>query len=139
MPALYPLSLSSFESSDKYTLFHLHCNNITFPLFSPPLPLSKNDIYNPHEKTSLLSLTYLLPKVLSAKWLQAVFYACNNNIFSVKIYLSHKNDNMDNVTELDIKPSDALVLSLIENIDLYCTDTLVQTLEKEYSSLNSLH
>lgn len=137
MPALHPLSLLSFEGTDKYTLFKLECSNVQFPLFSAPIALRKEVLESGQNPLSLFSLTAKLPERLTARWLQAVFYDCNqDHVFSAKIYISQKLETTT-VLELPIKPSDALLLSLSEHIPLYCTDELAGQLSRRFAAVNS--
>ena len=137
MPALHPLSLLSFETSDKYTLFQLECEQTAFPLFSAPLPYSKSHIENPHITPSLFSLVHQIPQCFDANWFQVVFHGCTRYIFKAKAYLHHEEASKAQITEFEIKPSDALLLSLTEKLDLYCTDSLLQRLKVSYAGLNN--
>ncbi len=72
---------------------------------------------------------------LEAKIFQVVIHHVEEGAFFAKLFLEEDRYGLKNIVEIDVRPSDALILALVNNAPIFCTqEVLEKTVPLELNS-----
>jgi uncharacterized protein len=120
---LLPVSFHKIMQSGTYTVFMLGVEEKRFSIYTAPKVgemiqslLSDKPLPRPYTHELMNNIFHGLDIAL----LQMVIHDVEDTIYYARLFLEQKIGDKRHILELDSRPSDCLVLSLMNNIPIFC-------------------
>ena len=124
---IHKVLFSKVIQSGSYSAFVLEADKKQFAIYTAPATgLHIEDILSSVEKrpqthefidSVFLGFDISIDKVLLSE--------VKNNIYYAKIFLSKKNNEREDILEIDARPSDALLIALKHETDVFCSQSVL--------------
>ena len=123
MTELIPIKLHKFTQSRVHTAIILGTETKKFTIYTEPQVGKDLQIYLLNEKKPRPSSHDLIQRILDGYGitpLQVVIYEVHDTVYFAKLFLETEKDGKKTILELDARPSDCILLSVLQKIPLYC-------------------
>lgn len=132
---LVQLTFDKIMQTRSYTVVILSAENKRFAIYTDPsigktlqLQLSGNEKVRP--MTHDLIDTILKGYEIEIK--QVVINDMQDTVYFARLFLEQQKDGLRHIIELDARPSDCIILALMNDVPVYCTrDVLEKTIPVE--------
>lgn len=132
---LVQLSFDKIMQTRSYTVVILSAENKRFAIYTDPsigriLQLYLTDVASPRPLTH-----DLLDKIfegMNIRVKQVIINDVQDTVYFARLFLEQEIGEMRHIVEIDARPSDCLILALMNNAPVYCTrDVLNKTIAVE--------
>jgi len=129
------LSFDKVMQTRAYTVIVLGTDEKRFAIYTDPstgrtLQLYLTGADKPRPLTHDLFDSVL--KSFDVKVIQVVIYDMQDTVYFARLYLEQMDGEIRHIVEIDARPSDSIILALMNNAPVYCTrDVLERTLPLE--------
>jgi uncharacterized protein len=129
------LSFDKVMQTRAYTVIVLGSEEKKFAIYTDPstgrtLQLFLTGAEKPRPLTHDLINSILTS--LDAKVIQVVIYDMQDTIYFARLFLEQSDGNIRHIVEIDARPSDSIIMALMNNAPVYCTkDVLDKTVAIE--------
>lgn len=126
---LIPVSFNKILQSRSYTVIILSTDNKKFAIYAEP-KVGQNiqkfliEKYTPRPLTH--SLLQTICKELNIKILQIVIQAVEDTVYFARLFLEQDYGDKKTIIEMDARPSDCIILALMNNTPLYCRKEVLE-------------
>lgn len=129
MTELVPLSFDKIMQTDTYTVIILGTPEKKFAIYTEPsigktLQLFLTEVETPRP------LTYeILTKIFGALNIlikQVVINHVEDTVYFCRLFLEQMQEDATRIIEIDARPSDCLILALMNNAPVYCTKEVLE-------------
>lgn len=123
MKDLIPIKLNRFIQSRVHTAIILGTDTKKFTIYTEPHVGKDLQIYLLKDKKPRPSPHDLIQRILDGYGitpLQVVIYDVHDTVYFAKLFLETEKDDKKTILELDARPSDCIILSILQNIPMYC-------------------
>lgn len=123
-----PVTFNKIMQANHYTVFILSANEKQFPIFAAPTVGEEvqsilSEKYPARPKTH--DLIDSIFKGLEINPLQLVFHDFQEDIYFCKLFLEQLQDEKKSILEIDIRPSDGLIIALKNNVPIFTSQGLL--------------
>lgn len=129
MMKLIPLSFYKILQSRAYTMIVLATAQKKFGIYTEPKVgkmLQKLLLKEPSLRPATHDLLSNMLKGLHVSLKQVVINRVEDTIYFSRLYLEHPCGETLHILEIDARPSDALILTLMYNTPLYCSEEVLE-------------
>ena len=123
MTELIPISFNKIMQSRAYTVIILGTESKNFAIYTEPkvgIILQMYLTQKPHPRPFTHDLFNNLLKGLGAKILQIVIHDVEDTTYFARLFLEQYLSDKKQILELDARPSDCILLALLNNVPLFC-------------------
>lgn len=130
---LIPLSFEKVMQAKTYTLIVLASGEKKFAIYAEPaagkvMQMHLMGVSKPRPHTH--DLLQMIFQGFDIRVKHIVINELNDTIYQARLFLEQKLDGATNIVEIDVRPSDAIMLALVHRAAIYCTeDVLEKTVE----------
>lgn len=120
---LIPVSFNKILQSRSYTVIILGTDNKKFAIYAEPKVgqnIQKFFIEKYTSRPLTHSLLQTICKELNIKILQIVIQAVEDTVYFARLFLEQDYGDRKTIIEIDARPSDCIILALMNNTPLYC-------------------
>lgn len=119
-----PLTYSKILQSKSYTVFILGNEDKKFAIYTSAQVGENIQLFLSDEKNVRPSTHQFLQNLLvgcNANILQVVIYDVQDTLYFSKIFFETNENDKKRILEIEARPSDCLILALMNNAPIYCT------------------
>ena len=125
---LVQLSFDKIMQTRNYTTIVLKGKEKKFAIYADPsvgkiLQIYLTDIEKPRPLTHDFVTSLLKGFEIVVK--QVVISDLHDATYLARIYLEQQRGDLRHIVEIDIRPTDAIILALMNNAPIYCTDGIL--------------
>ena len=123
MTEIIPIKLDKFIQSRVHTAITLATDKKKFTIYTEPQVGKDLQIYLLKEMKPRPSPHDLIQRILegySIIPIQIVIYDVQDTVYFAKLFLETEKEGKKTILELDARPSDCILLSVLEKIPMYC-------------------
>jgi len=120
---LVPLTFKKLMQSKAYTVIILASENKQFAIYAEPSVGKNIQMYlteEPKERPYTHDLINSMFRGLDVKTLQIVINDVEDTVYFARLFLEKQIGEETHILEIDARPSDCILLALIENAPLFC-------------------
>ena len=123
----HKVSFSKIIQSGNYSAFILQANKKQFAIYTlPSTGIQIEDILgNKNKRPQTHQLIDTILSGLDVSINKVVLSEVRENVYCSKLILSKKNEDIEDILEIDARPSDSLLLALKHDIDVLCTQQVL--------------
>ncbi len=125
---VHSLTFNKILQAKNYTAFILGNEKKKFAIYTSPHVgetvqkcLSSKPTPRPDTHQVLSSLL----KALNITPIQLVINGMQEAIFYCRLFLEQKTEDKQEIIEIDVRPSDGLIVALSHNLPIYCTEEVL--------------
>ena len=129
---LFPTTFQKIIQATQYTVFILAAKEKEFAIYTTPTTgefVQRLFTDKPYVRPQTLDLLGSICSGLEITPLQLVIHDVTEAVYYCKLFLTQPANDHQKILELDTRPSDGLALSLIYNLPIYCTQSLLDKTE----------
>lgn len=129
MEDLYPVSFNKIMQAANYTVFVLGTPKKQFSIFTAPEigeTIEKLLSQTPSARPKTHDLLDSLFKGLSISPFQLIIHDVKESIYYCKLFLEQSTTEDQKILEIDVRPSDGLIIALSYNIPIFCTQPILE-------------
>jgi uncharacterized protein len=126
---LIPVTFSKIMQTHTYTLVVVEAGDKRFAIYLDPnignaIQKELAEIEKPRPWThDLMNMVF---QGLDIKIKQIVINDIKDDIYYARIFLEQKVNGETNILEIDARPSDCIILSIMNNTPVYCTKDVIE-------------
>ncbi len=126
---LVQLSFDKIMQTRSYTVVILGTKTKRFAIYTDPsigraLQMYLTGMQKPRPLTH--DLLDIILKGLDVKILQVVINDIQDTVYFARLYLEFSGPEVRQILELDARPSDCIMLALMNNVPVYCTREVLE-------------
>lgn len=126
---LVPISFNKIMQSRSYTVIILGTEKKKFAIYTDPqvgrnLQTYLTDEHKPRPFTHDLINSIFLG--LNVKVLQIVITDIEDTVYFARLYLEQEGKEEKTILEIDARPSDCIILALMNNIPVFCRKEILE-------------
>jgi len=128
MEDLYSVTFNKIMQAPNYTIFVLGAKEKQFGIYTSPQTgdiVEKLLANKPFKRPQTHEFVESVFKGLNINPFQLVIHDVKDSIFFCKLFLSQTSENEETILQIDVRPSDGLVIALGNNLPIFCTKTLL--------------
>jgi bifunctional DNase/RNase len=120
---LVPITFNKIMQSRSYTVIILGTDEKKFAIYTDPsvgknIQIHLTQEHKPRPYTH--DLINALLRGLDVKPIQIVITDIEDTIYFARLYLEQTNGDQKTLLEIDARPSDCIILALLNNIPVFC-------------------
>lgn len=127
---LVPIKLDKITQTRSYSMIVLKAKNAgRFAIYADPQVGRVMQMYLTgalKQRPLTHDMLSNLFKGLDVKFKQVVINDMQDTIYFARLFVEQQMGDITKIVEIDARPSDCLALALLNNIPLYCTQTVLQ-------------
>ncbi len=126
---LIPVSFNKILQSRSYTVIILGTDNKKFAIYAEPKVgqnIQKFLIEKYTSRPLTHSLLQIICKELNINILQIVIQAVEDTVYFARLFLEQDYGDRKTIIEMDARPSDCIILALLNNTPLYCRKEVLE-------------
>ncbi|MBS0620916.1 MAG: bifunctional nuclease family protein [Verrucomicrobia bacterium] len=126
---LIPITFNKIMQSPTYTVIILGTEAKRFAIYTDPSVGRLLQLYlteEPKPRPYTHDLIHSIFQGLGIEALQIVIYDIQDTIYFAKLYLSQKIDEKETILEIDARPSDCVLLALMNNVPVFCRKEILE-------------
>jgi uncharacterized protein len=126
---LVQLSFDKIMQTRSYTVIILEAQGKRFAIYTDPsigraLQIYLTGVEKPRPLThDLLDLSL---RGLGVRIKQVVINDVQDTVYYARLFLEQEIDEIRHIIELDARPSDCIILALMNNVPVYCTQEVLE-------------
>jgi bifunctional DNase/RNase len=128
MTQLVPITLGKILQSQSYTVIILSSAQKNFAIYTEPsvgrslqIHLTKEPPPRPYTHNLMVNLL----KGLGARPIQIVITNIEDTIYFARLFIEQQSQEIKQIIEIDARPSDCLILALLNNIPMFCRSDIL--------------
>lgn len=125
---LHPVAFHKIMQAANYTVFILSAKDKKFPIFTASSTgemVQKILANTQNERPQTPDLIHSIFKGLDIHPLQFVLHDLEDTIYLCRLFIEQTIGSHQCILEIDTRPSDGLILALMHNIPIFCSEKVL--------------